>query len=114
MARRGSRTSRTTEVPVMRICGLRPTGDTASITVYRKGKSVRLSGPNGNHIVHPSNEKTSQGWIHEAILVWNLSNVYDEHPIHTDIEQSRQQFAALKAKGDELKRQLAEQAQKGS
>jgi hypothetical protein len=90
MARKGRGSSpASTEVPVVRICGLRPNGDTVSITVYRKGKSVLLSGPNGSHIVHAMHEKNSQGWIRETILVWKLSNVYDEHPIHTDVEQSR-------------------------
>jgi hypothetical protein len=38
------------------------------------------------------------------MLVWSLSDVYDEHPMYTDREQSQQRFAALKAKGEEIKR----------
>jgi len=92
---------------VMTICGLRPNGDAVSVTVYRKGKSVRLFGPNGSHLVHPSNERTSDGWIREAILVWNLFQVYDENPIYVDREETQKRFAALRVRGDELKRTLA-------
>ena len=107
MARRSGSRKSTTEQIVMTICGLRPNGDPVSISVYKKGRSVRLSGLNGPHLVHPSNERTSDGWLREAILVWNLTDVYDEHPIYTDREQSRERFAALRAKGEELKRALA-------
>jgi hypothetical protein len=107
MARRGGSRKSNTEQMVMTICGLRPKGDAVSVTVYRKGKSVRLFGPNGSHLVHPSNERTSDGWIREAILVWNLSEVYDEHPVHVDREDAQRRFAALRAKGDELQRVLA-------
>lgn len=103
MARRSGSRKSNTEQMVMTVRGLRPNGDAVSISVYRKGKSVRLSGPHGSHLVHPSNERTSDGWLREAVLVWNLTNVYDEHPVYTDREQSREQFAALKAKSEKIK-----------
>ena len=112
MARRSSSGKSTTEQMMMTICGLRPNGDAVSITVYRKGKSVRLYGPNGSHLVHPSNERTSDGWIREAILVWNLSEVYDEHPAYVDLEERQRLFAALRAKGEKLKSELAAAAAK--
>jgi len=40
--------------------------------------------------------------MREAVLVWNLTDVYDEHPIYTDAEQSRERFAALQAKGAKI------------
>ena len=103
MARRSS-SKKTTEQLMSRICGLRPNGDAVLIHVYKKGKSARLSGPNGSHLVHPSNESGSPGWMREAVLVWNLTEVHDEHPIYTDHEESTDWFAGLRAKGDELKR----------
>jgi hypothetical protein len=53
----------------MKIYGLRPNGDVASISVYQKGRSVRLSGPNGPHNVHPSNVGNSDGWISAIALI---------------------------------------------
>lgn len=94
----------TAEQLVSRICGLKPNGDAISIHVYKKGRSVRLSsGMSGSHLVHPSNEGSSEGWMREAVLVWRLTDVYDEHPIYTDVEQSRERFKALQAKGDKIK-----------
>ena len=106
MARRSGSRKSTAEQMVMKIYGLRPNGDVASISVYQKGRSVRLSGPNGPHNVHPSNVGNSDGWIREARLVWKLTDIYHEHPVHADPEESRERLAALKAKGEELKRTL--------
>lgn|ERR1700692_174356 len=108
MARRGGSRKKTAEQVVMTICGLRPNGDAVSITVSRNGKSIRLFGPNGSHLVHPSNERTSDGWIREAVLVWNLSEVYDEHPTYVDLEERQRLFASLRAKGEKLKNECAE------
>jgi len=113
MARKVPRKSSTEQIE-MDICGLRPDGEAVSISVCTKGKAVRLSGPHGSHPVHPSNESSSDGWIREAILVWNLTDVYHEHPVYLDQEKARERFAALRAKGEELKRTLAAPPKKDS
>jgi hypothetical protein len=93
----------TTEQLASRICGLKPNGDTIMIHVYKKGRSVRLSsGMSGSHLVHPSNEGSSEGWMREARLVWNLTDMYDEHPVYTNDEQSRERFKALQVKGEKI------------
>jgi hypothetical protein len=42
----------------------------------------------------------------------NLSEVYDEHPLHVDREEARRRFAALRAKSNKLKGELAAAAAK--
>jgi len=88
------------------IYGLRPNGDVARVSAYQSGSSVKLSGPNGSHNVHPSNERTIEGWIREAALVWHLTNVYETHPTLADGEHEKQKYEALKALGAERKSQL--------
>lgn len=59
------------------LCGKNDHGDEVKIAVYTEGRSVRLV-PRGNrndHIVHPSNAGSTEGWAHEAELVWNLTDV---------------------------------------
>lgn len=63
---------------------LKPNGDAISIHVYKKGGQ---SGMSGSHLVHPSNEGSSEGWMREAVLVRNLTDVYDNHLIYTDLKQ---------------------------
>ena len=46
-----------------------------SVAVYKKGRSVRLSGPHGTHLVHRSNEGSTRGWMREVMLVWHLTNL---------------------------------------
>jgi hypothetical protein len=41
--------------------------------------------------------------MREAVLVRNLTEVYDEHPIYTDAEQSRERFATLRVNGESIK-----------
>jgi hypothetical protein len=83
---------------------LRPNGDAIVIHVYKKGRSVRLSpGMSRSHLAHPSNEGSSEGWMREAVLVWNLTDAYEEHPMYADAEQSRERFKALQAKGEKIK-----------
>jgi len=36
-----------------------------------------------------------------------LSDVYDEHPVYTDREHSREQFAVLQTKGEKIKQAAA-------
>jgi hypothetical protein len=63
-----------------------------------------LFGPGKSHEVHPSNDSRKEGWVQEARLVWNLTDVYDEHPQFQNAERSKEMYAALRAKGDEIKR----------
>jgi hypothetical protein len=87
------------------IFGLRENGDMARVTAYQLKDAVRLSGPNGSHVVHASNVKSIDGWRREAALVWNLTHVYDVMPGYENGEHERELYAELKAKSDERKRQ---------
>jgi hypothetical protein len=53
-----------------------------------------------------------EGWVQEARLVWTLSDVYDEHPMFENAERSKERYEALKAKGEEIKRQQDDAAKK--
>jgi hypothetical protein len=102
------RKSQTEELKAV-IYGMRRSdGEIARISAYKKGKSVRLSGPHDSKIVNPSNEGSIEGWRREAALVWNLSDVYDEHPLYENAERAKQRLDELKAKGEQRKRELAE------
>ena len=106
MARRSSPArSKGNEIAVI-ILGLRSDGDIVRIAAYQSGSSVRLSGPNGRHNVHPSNQKTVEGWRHEAALAWRLSDTYSVHPMDERGEHERERYEELKAKSAERKRQL--------
>ncbi len=92
---------------ILHAMAARRNGDIARISAYQLKDGVRLSGPNGSHIVHASNDRTIEGWRREAALVWNLTNVYDVLPIFENDEHGRQQYEELKAKSAERKHQLA-------
>jgi hypothetical protein len=111
MARRGGRRTRGITQPANQIAavifGLRENGDIVRISAYRLKGGVRLSGPNGPHIVHASNDKTIEGWRREAALVWTLTHVYDVHPMFENDEHVKQQYEELKTKSAERRRRLA-------
>lgn len=116
MARRsGRRTKRITQ-PANQIAaaifGLRENGDIARVSAYQLKNGVRLSGPNGSHIVHASNVRSIEGWSAEARLVWNLTDVYDTHPMYANSEHEKERYAELEFKSAARKRVLAEQQQK--
>ena len=87
--------------------GLRENGEAVRIAVYRRANSVHLSGPHGSHVVHPSREANIEGWKLEASLVWNLTDVYDTHPMSINSRREKEKFELLKARGAERKRVLA-------
>jgi hypothetical protein len=102
------RKSQTEELKAV-IYGIRRSdGEIARISAYKKGKSVRLSGPHDSKIVHPSNEGSIEGWSREAALVWGLSDVYNTHPLYEDAEYAKQRLEQLKTKSEQRKRELAE------
>jgi hypothetical protein len=96
--------AKSVEKLVLNIYGLTKNGDVASISVYQKGNSVRLSGSGMAHTPHVLAAGSKDGWVQEARLVWNLTDAYDEHPLFENTERSNERYAALKAKGDEIKR----------
>src|SRR5579862_4343859 len=107
MARRGGgrgakTTQRANQITAV-IFGLRENGDIARISAYQLGDAVRLSGPNGNHIVHGSNERSVEGWRREATLVWRLTDVYDIHPMFANGEDEKQRYAELEVKSADRK-----------
>jgi hypothetical protein len=116
MARRGGRRSKRITQPPNQIAaviyGLRRNGDIARISAYQLKDGVRLSGPNFSKIVHGSNDDSIEGWKREAVLLWDLTDVYDAHPMFANSEHEKEKYAALEAKGAQRKRQLAEHQQK--
>jgi hypothetical protein len=62
---------------IAHIYGINRTGQVVRISVYQKGKDVRLSGPHGSHPVHQSNISNMDGWTREAALVWSLTDIID-------------------------------------
>jgi|ERR1035437_156990 hypothetical protein len=105
---------RKVEEMVSYLHGLNSAGDVVSIAVYKKGGAVRLSGPHGSHLVHQSNDGSLQGWIREAQLVWNLSDVYDTHPTLLNSDFAKSELERLKRKGAEQKQSLAEHTRKSA
>jgi hypothetical protein len=83
-----------------------------SVAVYVKGKSVRLSGPHGSHLVHPSNERSHEGWKREAGLVWNLSDIVGVPRVLIGSESDKKQFARIKEEAQARKRKAEEFAAK--
>ena len=78
------------------LSGLRPDGEVVRVAVYRRRKTVHLAGPQGSHIVHPSNEANAEGWRREAMLVWKLTDVYDTHPMRINTKREKEKFELLK------------------
>ena len=80
------------------IYGSRPNGDLARISVYQKGSSVWLNGPDIDRaeLVHPSNERNIEGWVREAALRWRLSGAYSEDPMSANDEDEKERYEELK------------------
>ena len=83
--------------------GITNAWDVVRIAVYVKGTDVWLSGPRGpSHPVHASNERTREGWMREARLVWNLGEMI-EVPLSLDARRDQESIDALRKKALEGK-----------
>ena len=74
------------------------------IWVYKKGRSVRLSGTI-SHSVHWSNAANSDGWRQEAAIVWELTDTIFIPGLLLNAPQSKEQVERLKRKAVELGKQ---------
>ena len=73
------------------IYGITKRGDVAHISVYAKGKAVRLLGPRRTVSVSMPNRANIDGWKREAALVWDLTHLIDIPRIlfQSDTEKSK-------------------------
>jgi hypothetical protein len=98
-------TGRNAEQLVAYIYGLNGTGEVESVAVYKKGRSVKLSGPNfTSHNVHPSNVGGPGGWMREISLVWFLTDMVEVSAPLLNSDYSREQVEKLKSLGEERKK----------
>jgi hypothetical protein len=99
MAKRKS----TSETLIAYVYGINSRNEVISISVHRKGSSIKLNGPNGSHLVHPSNERGR--WAHEAALVWGLTDVIEIPPDMLNSETHKEQVAELREKAGKKKKE---------
>ena len=84
--------------------GITNAWDVVRIAVYVKGTDVWLSGPRGpSHPVHASNERTREGWMREARLVWNLGEMIEVPLLSLDARRDEESTDALRKKALEGK-----------
>ena len=93
-----------------RLYGVDYDGNVKTISVYVEGRSARLSGPNGRHLVHPSNQGSAEGWIREAKLVWGLKNVIDVYVKSLGSDADKLAQEEIQKQADEIKRAIADHA----
>jgi hypothetical protein len=74
------------------------------IWVYKKGSSVRLSGPI-SHSVHWSNAANSDGWRQEAAIVWELTDTIFIPGLLLNAPETKEQVERLKLKAVEMGKQ---------
>jgi hypothetical protein len=85
----------------------RAEGVVLDVWVYRKGHSVRLSGPI-EHSVHPSNATDSNGWKREAGIVWHLTDMIFTPRLLLESPETKKTLESLKQKAAELGKQQHE------
>jgi hypothetical protein len=82
----------------------RATAVVLDIWVYKKGRSVRLSGPI-EHSVHPSNAANSNGWQREAGIVWHVTDTIFIPRLSLNSPETKETLERLKGKAAELGKQ---------
>jgi hypothetical protein len=108
MARIQSRNPRKRNVhePSCYLYGIDRKFEVMIIAVYVRGKAVRLSGRHGTHLVHPSNEKSLEGWKREAALMWNLTDIVDVPRVLLNSEIDKRKLKELKETADQRKQEM--------
>lgn len=92
------------------IYGINQKSDVVTIAVYTKGRSVRLSGPNGSKPVHGSNARNVEGWKREAGLVWNLTDLIDVPVMLFNTDKDRRAFEGPKQIAEKRKKIISQSA----
>jgi hypothetical protein len=87
-------------------------GNVVTVPVYVKGTAVYLSGPHGRHLVHPSNERSLEGWRREAAHVWHFTNVIDVPAVLLGSESDKQAKTEIQRQSEARKRELEEHEKK--
>jgi len=59
------------------IYGINMNHEVIGLTVIKKGRSVIFSLPGHTCPIHPSNADSPDGWIREAVLAFDLTNVVE-------------------------------------
>jgi hypothetical protein len=97
------------------ILGMTRDGDVVRVSVYQKGRDIRLSRPHRpNHWVDQSNIGSSEGWQNEASEVWDLTHMSYLPLILFNSEIEKVKLQELNAAAATRKERLEEHAKRAT